>query len=98
MFAINAKCPGDDDQAVLADLRYLMKLRELQKLQRVRIPHRYFALEMAFKRFAKYRDQKKAILSKEECFKEATKFHFTTESFEDALTYRKLWLLSAPRY
>jgi hypothetical protein len=84
IFAINAKCPGDDDQAVLADLRYLM-LRELQKLQRVRIPHRYFALEMAFQRFAKY--QKKAILSKEECFKEATKFHFTRESFEDALKY-----------
>ena len=84
IFAINAKCPGDDDQAVLADLRYLMLL-ELQKLQRVRIPHRYFALEMAFQRLAKY--QKKAILSKEECFKEATKFHFTRESFEDALQY-----------
>ena len=70
IFAINAKCPGDDDEAVLADLRYLM-LCELQKLQRVRIPHRYFALEMAFQRLAKY--QKKAILSKEECFKEATK-------------------------
>ena len=84
IFAINAKCPGDDDQAVLADLRYLM-LRELQKIQRVRIPHRYFALEMAFKRFAKY--QKKAILSKEDCFKEATKFYFTRDSFEDALKY-----------
>ena len=84
IFAINAKSPGDDDQAVLADLRYLM-LRELQKLPRVRIPHRYFALEMAFQRLAKY--QKKAILSKEECFKEATKFYFTRESFEDALQY-----------
>ena len=84
IFAINAKCPGDDDQAVLSDLRYLM-LCELQKLPRVRIPHRYFALEMAFQRLAKY--QKKAILSKEECFKEATKFHFTSESFEDALQY-----------
>ena len=84
IFAINAKCPGDDDQAVLADLRYLM-LCELQKLPRVRIPHRYFALEMAFQRLAKY--QTKAILSKEECFKEATKFHFTRESFEDALQY-----------
>ena len=84
IFAINAKCPGDGDQAVLADLRYLM-LRELQKLPRVRIPHRYFALEMAFQRLAKY--QKKAILSKEECFKEATNFHFTRESFEDALQY-----------
>ena len=84
IFAINAKRPGDDDEAVLADLRYLM-LRELQKLQRVRIPHRYFALEMTFQRLAKY--QKKAILSKEECFKEATKFHFTRGSFEDALQY-----------
>ena len=84
IFAINAKCPGDDDQAVLADLRYLM-LCELQKLPRVRIPHRYFALEMAFQRLAKY--QTKAILSKEECFKEATKFHFTRESFEDAMQY-----------
>ena len=84
IFAINAKCPGDDDQAVLADLRYLM-LRELQKLPRVKIPHRYFALEMAFQRLAKYKN--KAILSKEECFKEATKFHFTRESFEDVLLY-----------
>ena len=84
LFAINAKSPGDDDQAVLADLRYLL-LTELQKLPHVRIPHRYFALEMAFQRLAKY--QKKAILSKEECFKEATKFHFTKESFEDALQY-----------
>ena len=84
IFAINAKCPGDDDQAVLSDLRYLL-LCELQKLPRVRIPHRYFALEIAFQRLAKY--QKKAILSKEECFKEATKFHFTRESFEDALQY-----------
>ena len=84
IFAINAKSPGDDDQAVLADLRYLM-LRELQKLPRVKIPHRYFALEMAFQRLAKY--QSKAILSKEECFTEATKFHFTRESFEAALIY-----------
>ena len=84
LFAINAKSPGDDDQAVLTDLRYLL-LTELQKLPRVRIPHRYFALEIAFQRLAKY--QNKAVLSKEECFKEATKFHFTRESFEDALQY-----------
>ena len=60
-------------------------MTELQKLPRVRIPHRYFALEMAFQRLAKY--QKKAILSKEDCFEEADKFHFTRESFEDALQY-----------
>ena len=84
IFAINAKSPVGDDQAVLARLRYLM-LRELQKVQRVRIPQRYFALEMAFQRLAKY--QGKAILSKDECFKEAAKFHFTMPSFEDALQY-----------
>ena len=84
IFAINAKSPGDDDQAVLADLRYLL-LRELQKLPRVKIPHQYFALEMAFQRLAKYKN--KAILSKEECFKEATKFHFTRKSFETAMIH-----------
>ena len=42
---------------------------------------------MTFQRLAKY--QKKAVLSKEECFSEATTFHFTRESFEDALKYLK---------
>ena len=86
LFAINAICPGDDDQSVLTKLRKLL-LSELLKVPRVRIPLRYFGLEMAFQRLAKY--QKKAILSKEECFKEATTFHFTRESFEDALKYLK---------
>ena len=86
LFAINAICPGDDDQSVLMKLRKLL-LSELLKVPRVRIPLRYFGLEMAFQRLAKY--QKKAILSKEECFKEATTFHFTRESFKDALKYLK---------
>ena len=86
LFAINAKAPGDDDQVVLTKLRQLL-LSELLKLPRVRIPLRYFGLEMAFQRLAKY--QKKAILSKEECLKEATTFHFTRESFEDVLKYLK---------
>ena len=84
IFAINAKAPGVDDQAVLAVLRQLL-MDELLKLPRVRIPLRYLALEMAFQRLAKYLN--KTILSKEECFKEATNFHFTRESFEDALKY-----------
>ena len=86
LFAINAKNPGDDDQAVLTILRQLL-LNELLKVPRVRIPLRYFGLEMTFQRLAKY--QKKAVLSKEECFSEATTFHFTRESFEDALKYLK---------
>ena len=67
-------------------LRKLL-LSELLKVPQVRIPLRYFGLEMAFQRLAKY--QKKAILSKEECFKEAATFHFTRELFEAALKYLK---------
>ena len=86
LFVINAKNPGDDDQTVLTILRQLL-LNELLKVPQVRIPLRYFGLEMAFQRLAKYK--KKAILSKEECFNEASTFHFMRESFEDALKYLK---------
>ena len=84
IFPINALNPGDEDQAVLDRLRSIL-LKELHKIPRVRIPHRYFALEMALQRLAK----KKPILSREECFQEATNFHFTRESFSAALTYLK---------
>ena len=84
IFPINALSPGDEDQAVLDILRRVL-LNELQKIPPVRIPHRYFALEMAFQRLAK----KKPILSREECFQEAKNFHFTRESFSAVLTYLK---------
>ena len=84
IFPINALNPGDKDQAVLDTLRSVL-LNKLQKIPRVRIPHRYFALEIALQRLAK----KKPILSREECFQEARNFHFTRESFSAALTYLK---------
>ena len=84
IFPINALNPGDEDQTVLDRLRSVL-LKELQKIPPVRIPHRYFALEMALQRLAK----KKPILSREECFQEAKNFHFTRESFSAALTYLK---------
>ena len=84
IFPINALNPGDEDQAVLDRLRSVL-LKELQKIPPVRIPHRYFALEMALQRLAK----KKPILSREECFQEARNFHFTRETFSAALTYLK---------
>ena len=84
LFPLNAICPGKDGESVLDRLREAM-FTELLKVPRKRIPHRYFALEMAFQRLAKY--LKKAILSIEECFKEAKKFHFTRDSFEDARKY-----------
>jgi hypothetical protein len=84
LFAINAKAPGNDDRRMMGDLRLLM-IKELQKLPKVKIPLRYFSLENAFQRLAKY--QRKAILSIDECLKEATAYHFTRESLDDVLQY-----------
>ena len=86
IFPINAANPGDDDQAVLDILRKHL-LIEIQKIKPEPIPHRYFALEMSLQRLAKYK--KKALLSIEECFMEAKRFHFTRESFTGALAYLK---------
>ena len=60
-------------------------VKELQKLPQQKIPLQYFALENAFLRLAKY--QRKGVLSKEDCFREAEAYHFTMESFEAALQY-----------
>ena len=84
LFPINAKAPGNDDRKMMGDLRHLM-ITELQKLPKVQIPLRYFSLENAFQRLAKY--QRKAILSIDECLKEATAYHFTRESLDDVLQY-----------
>ena len=84
LFPINAKIPGNDDRKVMGDLRQLM-IWKLQQLPKKRIPLRYFSLENAFQRLAKY--QRKAILSIDECLKEATAYHFTRESLDDVLQY-----------
>ena len=84
LLAINAKTPGKDDQKMMSILREWI-LKELRKIKPIKIPLRYSALEMAFRRLAKY--QRKSILSKEECFQEASIYNFTRESFETALKY-----------
>ena len=84
LIAVNVKTPGDDDKKAICNIREMM-IKELQRLPKRRIPLRYFALEMAFLRLGKY--QHKAVLSKEECFKEAIAYHFTKESFDAALKY-----------
>ena len=84
LFAINAKNPGNDGHILIGKLRHLM-IKELQKLPKVKIPLRYFSLENAFQRLAKY--QQRAILSVSECLKEATVYHFTRESLDDVLQY-----------
>ena len=84
LFAVNVKTPGNEDWQIVGDVRDMM-IAELLKVPKHELPLRYFALENAFLRLSKY--QHKTVLSKEECFKEATAFHFTKESFEAALKY-----------
>ena len=62
LFTVNVKTPGNDDRRTISHVREMM-IKELQKLPRRRIPLRYFVLENAFLRLAKY--QHKAVLSKE---------------------------------
>ena len=59
LLAINAKTPGKDDQKMMSILREWI-LKELHKIKPIKIPLRYSALEMAFRRLAKY--QKKVYL------------------------------------
>ena len=84
LLAVNAKAPSKEDKKVLSTLRGKV-LSELQKVKPVRIPLRYIPLEMCFQRMAK--EQGKSVLSKEECFKVASTYKFTQESFEAALKY-----------
>ena len=84
LFAVNVKIPENEDRQMIGYVRQMM-IKELHKLPQQRIPLQYFALENAFLRLAKY--QHKAILSKDDCFREAAAYHFTKESFNAALKY-----------
>ena len=84
LLAINAKTPGEEDKRVVSILREKVMV-ELRKMKSKKIPLRYIPLEMAFQRLAK--EQRKSVLSKEECFEVASTYNFTRESFEAALKY-----------
>ena len=84
LLAINAKKPGKEDEKIISILRK-KAMEELHKMKPVKIPLRYFPLEMAFQRMAK--EQRKSVMSKEECFEVAATYNFTRESFEAALKY-----------
>ena len=84
LLAINAKAPRNEGKNVLPMLRGTL----MEEVKPSTISLRYFPLEMAFQCLAK--DQRKSVLSKEECF-QAT-FNFTRESFEAALKYLQAYL------
>ena len=84
LLAVNVKTPGKEDEKVISILRE-KAITELRKLKPKKMPLRYIPLEMAFQRIAK--EQRKSVMSKEECFEVAATYNFTRESFEAALKY-----------
>ena len=84
LLAVNVKTPGKEDEKVVSILRE-KAVTELRKLKPKKMPLRYIPLEMAFQRIAK--EQRKSVMSKDECFKVAATYNFNRESFEAALKY-----------
>ena len=84
LLAVNVKTPGKEDEKVISILRE-KAIIELRKIKPKKMPLRYIPLEMAFQRMAK--EQRKSVMSKEECFEVAATYNFTRESFEAALKY-----------
>ena len=84
LLAVNVKTPGKEDEKVISILRE-KAIVELRKLKPKKMPLRYIPLEMAFQRMAK--EQRKSVMSKEECFEVAATYNFTQESFEAALKH-----------
>ena len=83
IFAMNAKTPGPQEQNVAAELR-----RVIVKISRVKpkqIPLRWHGLELALQKLML--ELGRGVLSKAECFDVAQRFHFSSESFEEALKY-----------
>ena len=83
IFALNVKTPNEDDKQRLHQIRKVM-IKEM-KVPKIRVPLQWFALDITLHRLSK--TTKNGVLSKAECFAEASVFHFTWESFESALQY-----------
>ena len=71
LLAVNVKTPENEDEGVISILRE-RAIVELRKLTPKKMPLRYIPLEMAFQRMAK--EQRKSVMSKEECFEIATTY------------------------
>ena len=84
LLAVNVKTPEKEDEKVISILRE-KAITELHKLKPKKMPLRYIPLEMAFQRIAK--EQRKSVMSKEECFEVAATYNFSRDSFEAALKY-----------
>ena len=83
IFAVNAKTPGPHEQKIAAELRRVIVERSHVKPKR--IPLRWHALELALQKLML--ELGRGVLSKAEGLAVARRFHFTDDSFEEALKY-----------
>ena len=83
IFAVNAKTPGPKEKKIAAELRRVIVERSHVKPKQ--IPLRWHALELALQKLML--ELGRGVLSKAEGLAVAQRFHFTEESFEEALRY-----------
>ena len=83
IFAVNAKTPGPQEKEVAAELRRVIV--EKSHVKPKKIPLRWHALELALQRLML--ELRRGVLSKADGLAVARRFHFTDESFEEALKY-----------
>ena len=83
IFPLNVKTPGPEEHQIAEELRRLIV--EKSSVKPRPIPLRWHALELALQKLMQ--KLKRGVLSKAECFEVARRYHFDTESFEEALRY-----------
>ena len=83
IFAVNAKTPGQQEKKIAAELRRVIVERSHVKPKR--IPLRWHALELALQKLML--ELGRGVLSNAEGLAVAQRFHFTNESFGEALKY-----------
>ena len=83
IFPLNAKHPGPQDRNIAAELRRVIV--ELSHVKPKQIPLRWYAFELAVQK--RMLELERGVLSRAECLAVARRFHFSEESFEEALKY-----------
>ena len=83
IFAVNAKTPGPQEKKIAAELRRVIV--ERSRVKPKQIPLRWHALELALQKLML--ELGRGVVSKAEGLAVARRFHFTDESFEEALKY-----------
>ena len=83
IFPINAKTPKTEDWEVMEQVR--CKLVACADVPRIKIPVRWFAMELALQRFVL--ETKQAVLLESKCWKLVANFHFDKKGFKAALRY-----------